>query len=70
MSLRARVRALAERIRMPEEERRVILCWEDSEGRLTKVADTHPQLPDEGEYYRDVTPGKEPLPTALWEERT
>jgi len=46
---------LADRIRIPGEERRVILCWKDTEGRLTKVSDSHPHLPDEAVYHVDMT---------------
>lgn len=55
MKLSHRVAALERRIQPPQDERRVILAWRDAEGRLTKVADSHPELPDDTAYYRDNT---------------
>lgn len=55
MTLRKRVEALADRIPIPEEERRMILCWKSEEGRLTKVSDSHPHLPDGAVYHADMT---------------
>ncbi len=40
--------------RLPAAPVRVILAWVDREGRLTKVADTHPHLPDDHSYYRTL----------------
>ncbi len=41
--------------RAPKQPRRIILLWIDREGRRTKVADTHPHLPDPGEYDSDIS---------------
>jgi hypothetical protein len=54
MNLYRRIVALERRVRLPEDQDRVILVWADEDGRLTKVADTQPELPDDGEYRRDL----------------
>ncbi len=51
-NLYARMEALERRA--PPSPRRVILAWIDREGRLTKVADTHPHLPDDRSYYQKL----------------
>ena len=53
-NLQARVEAL-ERL-IPSGRCRVILVWEDGEGRLTKAADTHPHLPDNNFYDQKLRP--------------
>jgi hypothetical protein len=55
MSLESRLKRLEQAIKPPPEERRIILAWRDEEGRLTKVADSHPDWPDDYPYFLDMT---------------
>jgi hypothetical protein len=42
--------------RLPKVLKRVILVWVSPDGSTTKAADTHPDLPDDGNYTRYLTP--------------
>jgi len=48
MKLESRLQRLE--ARAPKIRKRVILVWVDGEGRRTKAADTHPNLPDLADY--------------------
>jgi hypothetical protein len=54
MSLQTRLRRLERDIKPAPESRRVILVWVDGEGRLTKVTDSHPGLPDDTKYHQNL----------------
>jgi hypothetical protein len=42
--------------RLPKVQKRVILVWISPDGSTTKAADSHPDLPDDGNYTRYLTP--------------
>jgi hypothetical protein len=42
--------------RVPKTPKRFILVWVGPDGQTTKAADTHPHLPDDGQYTRYLTP--------------
>jgi hypothetical protein len=42
--------------RAPKPLKRVILVWVSPDGSTIKAADTHPDLPDDGEYTSYLTP--------------
>jgi hypothetical protein len=55
MKLTQRVAALERKIRIrTHRNQRIILAWRDTDGRLTKVADSHPELPDDTVYQEDM----------------
>jgi hypothetical protein len=52
--LRRRIEKLE--ARLPKSLKRVILVWISPDGHTIKAADTHPLLPDDGQYIRYLTP--------------
>jgi hypothetical protein len=42
--------------RVPKPLQRVVLLWVSPDGSTIKAADTHPRLPDDGQYLRYLTP--------------
>jgi hypothetical protein len=55
VKLESRLKKLEQTIRPPQTPRRVIFAWVDEQGRRTKVADSHPHLPDATVYHADLT---------------
>ena len=41
---------------LPKVQKRVVLVWISPDGHTIKAADTHPHLPDDGQYIRYLTP--------------
>jgi hypothetical protein len=54
MKLLVRIQRLEARVR--KTQKRFVLLWIDPEGGTIKAADTHPHLPDDGQYTRYLTP--------------
>jgi len=40
---------------MPKPQKRVVIVWVSPDGNTIKAADTHPHLPDDGNYIRYLT---------------